>query len=237
MRFRTLFTFLLAVSALWAAVPAAAAERSQVPEKYKWDLAALYPDEAAWVAAKQQLLQDVPALAKWQGKLGASARSLLEGMRAWEDVSVRADRLYAYASQLYDQDTRISRSQQMQQEGLQVYTDLQAATAFMRPEILAIGRTTVDRYLAEEPKLGQYRMFFDDILRAAPHTLSPAEEKVFAQASVMGAAGGSVHTVFTNADLPYPEMTLSTGEKVLLDAAGYAKYRASSNKADRYAVF
>jgi len=237
MRLRAFFTVLLAVSAICIAVPGGAAERAEVPEKYKWDLAALYPDEVAWVAAKQQLVKDIPELAKWQGKLGVSAQSLLAGMTAWEEASLRADRLYAYASQLYDEDTRISRSQQMQQEGLQVYTDLQAATAFMRPEILSIGKATVDRYLAEQPKLGQYRMFFDDILRAAPHTLSPGEEKVFAQASVMGAAGGSVHSVFTNADLPYPEVTLSTGEKVRLDASGYTKYRASSNKADRDAVF
>ncbi|HVN41351.1 MAG TPA: oligoendopeptidase F [Steroidobacteraceae bacterium] len=237
MKFRVLFAVALTACTIMALPAARAAERSEVPEKYKWDLAALYPDEAAWVAAKQKLVKDIPELAKWQGKLGASPGSLLAGMQAWEDVSVRADRLYAYASQLYDQDTRISRSQQMQQEGLQVYTDLQAATAFMRPEILAIGRATIDRDLAAEPKLAQYRMFFDDILRAAPYTLSPAEEKVFAQASVMGAAGGAVHSVFTNADLPYPEITLSTGEKVRLDAAGYTKYRAVSNRADREAVF
>lgn len=216
---------------------AGAAERSTVAEKYKWDLAALYPDEAAWVVAKKDLAKDIASVAQWQGKLGASSGALLEGMTAWQDVSQRVERLYAYASQLYDQDTRVSRNQQMQQEVLQVYTDYQSATAFMRPEILAIGKPTTDRYLAEQPKLGQYRMFFDDILRAAPHTLSPAEEKVFAQTGVMAATGGSVHSVFTSADLPFPEITLSSGEKVRLDASGYTKYRASPNKADRDAVF
>ena len=216
---------------------ASAAERAAVPEKYQWDLAALYPDEAAWVAAKKDLAKDIASLGQWQGKLGASSGSLLEGMTAWEGVSQRVERLYAYASQLYDQDTRVSRNQQMQQEAMQVYTDYQSATAFMRPEILATGRPTIDRYLAEQPKLGQYRMLFDDMLRAAPHTLSPAEEKVFAQAGVMAQTGGSVHSVFTSADLPFPEVTLSSGEKVRLDASGYAKYRALPSKADRDAVF
>ena len=65
----------------------------------------------------------------------------------------------------------------MQQQMSQVYTQFQAATAFMRPEILAIGQEKIDRYLAAEPKLVQYRMFFDDILRAAPHTLTSAGRK------------------------------------------------------------
>ena len=197
----------------------------------------MYPDEGAWAAAKQALVKDIPTLSQWQGRLGESSTALLGGMTAWEQVSVRADRLYAYASQLYDQDTRISRHQQMQAEAVQVYSDFLAATAFLRPEILAIGKPSIDRYLAEQPKLGQYRMFFDDILRAAPHTLTPGEEKVFAQAGVMAQAGGDVRSVFTSADLPWPEITLTGGEKVRLDAAAYTRYRASPDKAQRDAVF
>ena len=189
------------------------------------------------MAAKQEFVQSLPALGARQGKLGAAAGSLLEGMAAWEQASRRAERLYAYASQLYDQDTRVGRSLQMQQEMSQVYSSFQAATSFMRPEILALGRAKIDAYLAAEPALGQYRMFFDDILRAAPHTLTPAEEKVFARMASLGEAGGTLQSVFRSADLPFPEVTFSTGEKVRLDASAYSKWRASPNKADRDLAF
>ena len=234
---RALFGAWVAFMAVCLAGPVKAVERSDIPQKYQWDMKDLYSDEAAWAAAKQALVKDIPSLSQWQGKLGASPASLLDGMTAWEEASRRVDRLYAYAGQLYDQDTRVSRHQQMQSEAAQVYADFQSATAFMRPEILALGKPTIDRYLAEQPKLGQYRMYFDDILRAAPHTLSSSEEKVFAQASVMAQAGGDVRSVFTSADLPWPEITLANGEKVRLDAAAYTKYRASPNKAERDAVF
>ena len=75
---------------------------------------------------------------------------------------------------LYDQDTRVARSMQL--------TDLQTAKAFLRPEILRLGRGPIDRYLAAEPALTPYRMHLDDILRAAPHTLSEAEERILAGA-------------------------------------------------------
>jgi len=227
--------FALLASVLVGPVPAA--ERATIPEKYQWDMSALYADEAAWASAKQALVKDLAGLSRWQGKLGTSSAALRDGMAAWENVSRRVDRLYAYASQLYDQDTRVSRHQQMQQEAAQVYADFQSASAFMRPEILAIGKPTIDRFLTEQPALLSYRMYFDDILRAAPHTLSAGEEKVFAQASVMAQAGGDVRSVFTSADLPWPEITLANGEKVRLDAAAYTKYRASPNKAERDAVF
>ncbi len=225
------------VSMLGSPFPAQALERSDVPVKYQWDLTALYADEAAWAAGKQELLQLLPALGARQGKLGASAASLLEAMTAWEAASLRADRLYSYAFQLYSEDTRVARSMQMQQEMSQVYNQFQSAVAFMRPEILAIGREQIDAYLAAEPRLRQYGMYFDNILRAAPHTLSPAEEKVLARMGVLGTTGGTVQSVFRSADMPFPEITLANGEKVRLDASGYEKYRASPNKADRDAAF
>jgi oligoendopeptidase F len=237
MRFQASFRALFALSALALASPAQALERSEVPARYQWDLKDLYVDEAAWVAGKQELVQSLPALGAWQGKLGASPASLRDGMTAWEQASRRADRLYAYAFQLYDQDTRVGRTLQMQQEMSQVYSNFQSTTSFMRPEILALGREKIDAFLAAEPKLGQYRMFFDDILRAAPHTLTPAEEKIFARMAALGEAGGTLQSVFRSADLPFPEVTFSTGEKVRLDASAYSKWRASPNKADRDLAF
>lgn len=228
---------LAAVAAMLFSTGTPAAERSEVPDKYKWDLASLYADEAAWVAAKQELTGEIAGLGRWQGKLGESAATLLGAMGDWEAASRKAERFYSYAFQLYDQDTRVGRSLQMQQEASQVYTELQTAVAYMRPEILAVGREKIDGFLAAEPRLAQYRMFFDDILRAAPHTLSPAEEKIVARAGALAQTGGTVHSVFTSGELPFPEVTLSTGEKLRLDAAAYSKHRASPVKADRDAVF
>jgi oligoendopeptidase F len=216
---------------------AGAAERSEVPDRYKWDLNGLYKDDAAWAAAKKELDAAIPHLAQWQGKLGESSANLVALVNEYEKVGMQADRIYVYGSQRYDEDTRVSRTMQMQQEALQAYTNLQSATAWIRPEILAVGKPTIDRYIAEQPKLKEYQQYFDDILRAAPHTRTAGEEKIIAQTGAMAEAGSTVHSVFTSAELPFPEITLSTGEKVRLDAAAYSKYRASTVKADRDAVF
>jgi oligoendopeptidase F len=237
MKYKALHLAAAALGTLLAAVPAASVERSEIAERYQWNLASLYADESAWIVEQQALGQSIPKLALWQGRLGESAASLYGALAEWEGVVRRVERFYSYAMQLSDQDTRVARAQQMQQQAGQVYTDLQTATAYVRPEIIALGRPAIERFIAEEPRLAQYRMHLDDILRAAPHTLTPAEEKVVARAGAMAQTGGTVHSVFTNADLPFPEITLSTGEKVKLDAAGYGMHRASPVKADRDAVF
>ncbi|MBN2000696.1 oligoendopeptidase F family protein, partial [candidate division KSB1 bacterium] len=46
-----------------------------------------------------------------------------------------------------------------------------------------------------------------------------------------------IYRIFSNAELPYPTVTLSNGEKVLLNSAGYGRYRAVANRSDRELVF
>ena len=177
-------------------------ERSEVPERLRWDLRDLYADEAAWLADKSALAAELPKVAAWRGRLGESAQVFAQAIAQQEAATQRANRLYAYALQLYDQDARVARSMQMKQEAQQALTDLQTATSYMRPEILALGRTTIDRYLAAEPALAPYRMYLDDILRAAPHTLSESEERILAGAATLAESGETVRSVFTSAELP-----------------------------------
>ncbi len=232
--FRSLL--LCALVALWAAA-VHAAERKEISTKLTWNLADLYKDEAAWTAAKTDLAKRIPDLARTQGHLGDSAAKLLEALTAVMGVQQELGKLYPYASMLSDQDSRVSRSLEMRQDAERLGVEFGTATSFITPEILAVGEAKIRGYLSAEPKLKPYAHYIDDILRRGTHTLSPAEEKVAAQAGNLADAGQALHDIFTNADLPYPEITLASGEKVVLDAAAYTRYRALPDRAERDKVF
>lgn len=231
------FWTILVISAFSLGAQAQSVERAEVPEAYRWDLSALYPGESAWDEAKQAFVRSIPEVSSHEGKLGESPGSLLAAMTTLEAISRQAERLYAYAFQRYSEDTRAGRSQQRVQEMSQAYADFQAASSFLRPELLALGRARIEELVAAEPRLGQYRMHFDDVLRAAPHTLGAAEERVFARMASLGEAGSAVQSVLRSADMPFPEVTFGDGTRVRLDASAYEKYRASPNKGDRDLAF
>jgi oligoendopeptidase F len=235
-RFASLAT-LLVVTTLGFPTMAHAVERNEVAEKYRWNLTDLYPSETEWTAAKKSVADRIPKLAEFQGHLGESAAKLHAALVAVMDVDRDLSRVATYASQLSDEDARISKHLEMRQSAEQIAVQFHAAIAYVRPEILAIGADKVRSFIAGEPRLRPYQPYLEDILRRAPHTLSTAEEKVAAQAGLMSNAGGTVRDQFTNAEMPYPEITLSSGEKVRLDAQGYTRYRALPNRADRESVF
>ena len=54
-------------------------ERSAIDDKYKWNLADIYPDLAAWRAAKEAVVRALPGLRAYEGTLGSSAPILGRG--------------------------------------------------------------------------------------------------------------------------------------------------------------
>ncbi len=212
-------------------------ERSEIDPRYQWDLSDLYPDRDAWMEAKADLEKRIPVLAGYKGKLGESAGTFYTALSTGSDVVKDFSKLYSYASMNYDQDTRVSESDELRQMARRLAVDFSAATSFMSPEILELGPEKVNAFVAEDPRLKDYVPYLDDILRMKPYTLDPKSENLLAQAGNLAGASRDLYGIFTNADMPYPEVTLSDGETVRLDAASYTKYRAVPNREDREKVF
>ncbi len=236
---RSLRLLFFALAPLSLALPsvAPAKERAEVPVQFTWDLTALYPSEAAWTAAREDLARRVPSVAAFQGHLGMAAESLYTALATMMDLDRGLSRLQAYASQINDEDQRVSRHLEMREAAQRLLVQFHAASSYVRPEILAVGGSKVRAFIAAEPRLKEYKPYLEDLLRYEKHTLSAAEEKIAAQAGRMAGAGYAIRDLFNNAELPWPTVKLSTGEDVRLDDAAYTKYRQSANRADRDTVF
>jgi oligoendopeptidase F len=109
----------LALGALTLSVFAQERDRSKIPDKYKWNLADLYPSDAAWRGSKDKAALDIAQLAVFKGKLSSSAGTLADALQKMSALDKDISRLYAYAAMLADQDTRDSMHQGMKQEMVQ----------------------------------------------------------------------------------------------------------------------
>ncbi len=215
----------------------AAGDRSEIPDKYRWNLGDLYPSEAAWTAAKDTIQKRLPELGNHRGHLGKSPKELLGGLQLMFDLDRDLSRLLVYANGLSDEDVRAGRPREMKQGAQELATAFGAACSWVRPEILAMDPARVRKFVADEPRLAPYRVYLEETLRRKPHTLTAAEEKIAAEAADLESAGSEVHGVLSNADLPYPTLKLSTGESVRLDPAAFTLHRQDRARADRDKVF
>ena len=226
-----------ALGVVMSAVTASAQAPAKVPDQYRWNLDDLYATPAAFDAARQQFAQRLGELNAHRGALGRSPAAMREALDLFFGLAKEFGRISSYASMRSDEDTRVPEALGAKQEVMQLGSQFAAASSWLSPEVLALPAGTVARFLREDPGLAPYRFFLEDIERQRSHTLSQPEEKLLAETGLVTPAPATVYGVLANADVPFPEVTLSTGQKVRLDQAGYAKYRALPNRADRVLVF
>jgi oligoendopeptidase F len=210
-------------------------ERAEISQELKWDLTALYPSLDAWQADLKRIKQEISALRNHRGHLSDSAAKLYSILSEIFNVRKNLERISDYSMQLYDEDTRISANLEMCQYTSQLSIEFSAAISWLNSELLVLGEE-IGKFLKEEPKLHEYSFYLNEVLRSKDHTLSEHEEKIIIEAGDITNTGSFVFSVFNNADFPYPEITLSTGEKIRLDSANYSKYSASKNREERKRV-
>lgn len=204
----------------------------------QWDLADLYPSDAAWDDARKKALADVPGLARFKGKLGDSADTLAAFMVAQSDLNRTISRVYTYASLKADEDLRISANQEKQAQAIDLYTAFGEAVSWASPELLAVGKAKIDGFVAANDTLKKrFDFALADTLRQADHTLSPESENLLAGVGAPFSGPSDIREQLVASDIPWPTVTLSTGKQVRLDDQAYTLTRDVPNRADRKLVF
>lgn len=233
---RSLIVAGLMVLILTSTLIAQERDRAKIPDRYKWNLADIYPDEATWRFAKDTLAAELPQLGRFKGRLLSSGAALADALDKMFAFDKELSRLFVYAGLLADQDTRDGVHQGMRQAMVQLAATLAAEAAFIEPEILRADKATIDRWVASEPRLAVYRFYLDDIARRKAHTLTEPEERILADAGPLAGQPSTVYGILSNADFPYPTVTLGDGRSVKVDQSAYADLRALPSRADREKV-
>ena len=91
-------------------------DRSKIQEKYKWNLADLYPSDASWEAGKDEVVAEIPSVTGYRGKLLSSSVTLADALDKTFGISRKLGQLSTYAGLKADEDTREGRYQAMRQE-------------------------------------------------------------------------------------------------------------------------
>ena len=234
---RKVFAGVIVVLLASSALANAQAQTAALKAPVVWNLSELYPTDAAWDAEAKAVAAALPALAGYKGMLGKDAASLAGALRAVSDLQKRVARLETYATLKRDEDTRVAPNQERLQRVQLLATDFGSATAYIDPEVVAIGQAKIDQLIAAEPNLKVFAFRLHDILRNAPHTLGDEAEGVLAAAATATGAPRTIYTLLANADIPWPTVTLSDGKQVRIDSQAYTGTRDLPNRDDRKKVF
>lgn len=202
-----------------------------------WRLEDIYQTREAWSDELERIERGIEGLATFADRLTESADTLREGLDLYHDTLKRLYAASSYASMRYHEDMRVGETAEMEARANLLATRLSEAASFIEPAVLAADRSTVERWIEEEPDLADYAHTLHDVLRRAEHTLGPREEAIVAATGLLSDAPEAVYAMFANADAPWPTVELSDGTEVRLDQSAFGKHRESRIREDRRLVF
>ncbi|GAA6169044.1 oligoendopeptidase F [Sessilibacter corallicola] len=207
------------------------------PKQITWDLTEIYASDQQWEKAYEAVQKEIADLENLRGTLKKSAKSMATAMEKIASVQKEAVRVYVYTSLKHDTDQRDEANQAMFAKANTIFTKFGEATSWISPEILAIGGKKVERFIKKEPRLKPYDYYLRSTVKSADHLLDEDGETLLASASAVLGSPNEIYELLVNADVKWPEVELSSGDKVTLNQAGYARYRSAPNREDRKLVF
>ncbi len=218
--------------------PDANANRSDVPDAYKWDLTALYGTPETWEAEVDDLDGQIPHLADFQGELAAPAQ-LKACLDLYFDLHDRASRVTQYANLALDSELTNETMQARSQRGLAVMDALMAASGFIRGEILALDDQAMQAAYAAQDGPGEYRTYIDNLRRRRSHVLGTEAEHVLQLAGDnlwaeidLNEIPSPLEDTFGAilSDIVWPVVHDAEGNEVQMTLSNYGRFRASPNR-------
>ena len=213
------------------------AERNNIEQKYKWDIEAMFPDEALWDQAVAQSLEKAESFTKLSGHLTDSADTLLKAFRLRDNMWQQLEKAYVYARMKRDEDNRVSKYQAMTDKCFAAIAKMSALSSFFTPELLEAPEDKILGFLNENKDLEIYRFAITETLRQKAHVLSKAEENIMAQLSEVTGASGDIFTMLNNADIKFGTITDDEGNPVELTHGNYITFMESHNRETRREAF
>ena len=209
-------------------------KRSEIPEKYTWDLGDIFKTPEAWEKAFAEISEEYKVLTSYQGKLSERA-TLLEFLKLSDKIEMKLERLYGYAHMDYDTDVQDAEKQGRYARIYGLFTQYSEAMAFVSPELSALPDEKLQSLIAD-PDFSDYDVMLANVLKGKAHILSEKEEKLLAG---VGGFSGQFHEVFNrldSGDIKFDAITVD-GKKVQLGHGTYSMLLQHKDQAVRKKAF
>ena len=204
--------------------------RSEIDDKYKWDLTKVYPSDQAWEEDLKKVKELSPKFAEYKGKLLSSSETLLNAIELSEEINQLFGRLFHYSANSLNTDLKNEKYQAMYQRVRNAAIKSGEYSSYYAPEMLEKDYSVVESFMDSEPKLAVYEKSFKDLYLDKPHTLSENEERILTMTGKMSGVPSEAYEIMKSTDYKWGTFEDESGNEVTMSEGRYGKYTSSTNR-------
>src|SRR5512141_188723 len=148
---------------------ATALPRAKVEKDQTWNAESVFASPEEFDAEVNSILESLPDIKRFQGDLGVGPDAFLQAMDAIEAINKRATKMRVYATMSSAVDATDQAAAAMNGKASSALAQVSAATAFVDPELLAIGESTLRGWLEQDSRMKLYEHYVNDLFRKQTH--------------------------------------------------------------------
>ena len=210
-------------------------KRDNIGQEYKWNLSDIYENYPAWEKDFEKVGELKRELAKFKGQFGNEGK-LLEFFQKQEEMDKISYKLYRYPQLARDLNSSDKEAVEHLQKVQFLFAEISTELSWVNSELVD-NRENIEKWI-EKKEFDDYRFGLKNLFRLQKHILEEKESKLLSYYSSFFSAPRSIYSEVTVTDVEWPQVTLSSGEKVDVTPANYSKILSTNrNQEDRKLMF
>ncbi len=211
-------------------------ERSAIAEKDKWALESIFDSDESWAEHFETVSGRIEELAAYESRVTEQPETLLELLERREEIAREVSQLRVYASLRASEDTRNQEYQALSGKAQVLSSELSSTLSYVEPELQELSAADIADFIDQEPALSDYEHYFDDVLRAKPHTRSAEVEELLAELGEVTSSPSEIYSMLSNADMTFPTVEDPDGEEIEISQGNFTKLQKHEDRAFRKQV-
>jgi len=208
--------------------------RSEVEEKYKWDLSEYFKSEEEFEKCFKDMENNIDTISDYIGCTKDSDK-LYEYLEKVIGMSINILNLYGYAQLVNDQELGNSKSVERLNKTISLHTKFNSVNSFFDPELLTLSK---DEYTAlfNNNKLDKYRFYLDEVYRNKDHILNAKEELIVNELTNSMNHFEEIFSTLLNSEHKYGTVKIN-GEEVEILNNNYSYLMKNKDRQIRHEVY
>ncbi|HSL43238.1 MAG TPA: oligoendopeptidase F [Anaerolineales bacterium] len=195
--------------------------RSKVKKDQTWNAESVFASPDAFHAEVKSILESLPAIKAYQGRLGDGTDTFIEAMNAMDALAQRAMKVQVYATMSSAVDATDKQGAEMNGKASSALAQVSAATSFVEPELLSIGEAKLRQWLQDDPRMKLYEHYFNDLVRKQAHVRNAEVEELMGMLRDPFSGTRNTVSLLANADFKFKPARDSENEKIELTQSTY----------------
>ncbi len=204
--------------------------RSEIDDKYKWDLTRMYSCEKEFDDDYNSFIKFIEELKSFKGIIAKDSETLLKYLKLDENANTILMNMYVYALCKNDEDLSNKESQKRYNKVLDILSKYDEATSFVMPELLKTDYEVIKKYIKENKELEEYSFDLEEIYRYQPYVLTESEEKLVSNISDLSNKIEGNFSIINNTLVDFGYIKDENNNDVKLTIGNYSKYIRSYDR-------